>query len=88
MSSGFACADFLSGIALNETRFLNLLEKLIGESQFLQNSPPQGLIPKEDRASDHVLAVLAPYMTLAGGVLEIERVSFVEGMQRVTEKCL
>jgi acetylornithine deacetylase len=85
MSSDSTGADFLSGIALNEARFLELLEKLIGESEFLQNSPPQGLIPNEDRASDHVLAVLAPYMTLNGGVLEIERVSFVEGMQRMTE---
>ena len=82
MSTGSTGADFLSGVALNETRFLELLQKLIGESEFLQNSPPQGLIPKEDRASDHVLAVLAPYMTSNGGILEVERVSFVEGMPK------
>lgn len=70
---------FLSEVELNEKRFLDLLEKLIGESEFLQNSPPQGLIPNEDRASDHVLKVLEPYMVKNGGVLEVERVSFVEG---------
>lgn len=71
--------NFLSDLVLNEARFLDLLEKLIGESEFLQNSPPQGLIPNEDRASDHVLKVLEPYMIKNGGVLEVERVSFVEG---------
>lgn len=60
-------------------RFLSLLEKLIGESEFLQNSPPQGLIPKEDRASDHLLKVLAPYCKESGGVLEVERINFVDG---------
>ena len=38
-------ADYISDIAsidLDEQRFLGLLEKLIGESEFLQNSPPQG----------------------------------------------
>lgn len=33
----------LSGIKLNEERFLNLLEKLIGETEGLQNSPSQGI---------------------------------------------
>lgn len=69
----------LSELVLNEARFLDLLEKLIGESEFLQNSPPQGLIPNEDRASNHILRALEPYMTKNGGVLEVERVSFVEG---------
>ena len=55
------------------------MEKLIGEAEFLQNSPPQGLIPKEDRASDHVLKVLAPYCKENGGVLEVERINFVDG---------
>ena len=70
----------LSELILNEARFLDLLEKLIGESEFLQNSPPQGLIPNEDRASDHILKVLEPFMKKNGGVLEVERVSFVEGL--------
>ena len=37
-------------------RFVGLLEKLIGETVHLQNSPPE-LVPKEDLASDHVLKV-------------------------------
>jgi hypothetical protein len=34
--------DLVSNIELNEERFLGLLEKLIGESESLQNSPSQG----------------------------------------------
>ena len=71
--------EFLSNLEMNETRFLELLEKLIGESKYVQNSPAQGLIPQEDRVSNHVLAVLDPYLKKNGGVLEAERVSFVEG---------
>jgi acetylornithine deacetylase len=59
---------------------MSLLEKLIGESEFLQNSPPQGLIPCEDKASNHVLDVLSPFMVQNGGVLIVERVTFVEGL--------
>lgn len=66
-------------ITLNQARFLALLTKLVGESGFLQNNPAQGLIPREDRASQHVLEALKPYMKENGGVLEVERVTFVEG---------
>lgn len=62
----------LAGIELNEERFLALLTKLIGEAQHLQNNPAQGLIPREDNASDHVLKVLEPYTVANGGPLEIE----------------
>ena len=74
-----SAVEFLSGVALNEKRFISLLEKLIGESEFLQNSPPQGLIPCEDKASNHVLDVLFPFTVENGGVLIVKRVSFVEG---------
>ena len=37
-------------VTWDETGFLDLLEKLIGESQFLQNNPPDQ-IPKEDRGA-------------------------------------
>lgn len=66
-------------IEMNEERFLALLEKLIGESQFLQNSPAQGFHPEENRASNHILEVLKPYTIENGGVLKVERVEFVEG---------
>ena len=75
-----SAVEFLSGVVLNEKRFMSLLEKLIGESEFLQNSPPQGLIPCEDKASNHVLDVLSPFMVQNGGVLIVERVTFVEGL--------
>jgi len=74
------------GIEMNEGRFLALLEKLIGESKGLQNSPSQGLIPREDAASDHVLSLLSPYTKQNGGVLEVERVTFVEGRGNVIIK--
>lgn len=66
-------------IEMNEPRFLILLEKLIGESKNVQNNPAQGLIPKEDLVSDHILELLGPYTKEQGGVLEVERVTFVEG---------
>ena len=66
-------------VELNVPRFLALLEKLIGESKFLQNSPPQGLIPKEDLACGHILDALKPFLKENGGVLEVEKVTFVEG---------
>jgi acetylornithine deacetylase len=64
---------------MNEGRFLGLLEKLIGESEFLQNSPQQGLNPKEDLAIEHIMTVLKPFLKENGGVLEVEKVTFVEG---------
>jgi acetylornithine deacetylase len=75
-----SAVEFLSGVVLNEERFMSLLEKLIGESEFLQNIPPQGLRPCEDKASNHVLDVLSPFMVQNGGVLIVERVTFVEGL--------
>ena len=35
-------------LELNSERYVQLLEKLIGESEFLQNNPPR-FIPQEDR---------------------------------------
>lgn len=72
-------SGFVSQIEMNEPRFLSLLEKLIGESKYLQNSPAQGLNPREDNASDHLLEALSPYLKQNGGVLEVERIAFVEG---------
>jgi acetylornithine deacetylase len=64
---------------MNEGRFIDLLGKLIGESEHLQNNPSQGLVPREDLASNHILELLAPYNKENGGVLEIEKLSYVEG---------
>lgn len=70
-------AGILDNVEMNEERFVALLRKLIGESKFLQNSPSQGLIPKEDLAIRHILEVLSPYMKENGGVLEVQKINFV-----------
>lgn len=51
---------------LNRDAFVTLLSKLIGESKYVQNNPPD-LIPQEDRVANHVLDVLLPYSTTTGG---------------------
>ena len=40
----------LSSVAMDKDRYLTLLGKLLGESESLQNDPPNGLIPREDNA--------------------------------------
>ena len=35
-------------LELNKDRYVKLLEKLIGEVEFLQNNPPR-FVPQEDR---------------------------------------
>ncbi len=64
--------DAVRSISLNDERFISLLTKLVGESERLQNNPAQGLIPREDCASDHILELLSPFDKKNGGVLEIE----------------
>ena len=73
---------------MNEGRFIDLLGKLIGESEHLQNNPSQGLVPREDLASNHILELLAPYNKENGGVLEIEKLSYVEGRGNLIIKYL
>ncbi|XP_075517880.1 acetylornithine deacetylase [Primulina tabacum] len=51
---------------LNKDSFIALLGKLIGESKYVQNNPPE-LIPEEDRIVRHVLDVLRPFSTATGG---------------------
>ncbi|KAL0296301.1 UNVERIFIED_CONTAM: Acetylornithine deacetylase [Sesamum radiatum] len=51
---------------LNKDAFVTLLSKLIGESKYVQNNPPD-LIPEEDRIVRHVLDVLRPFSTATGG---------------------
>jgi acetylornithine deacetylase len=72
-----------SEITMNEERFLGLLDKLIGESKFLQNSPAQGFHPEENRASNHLLELLKPHTVENGGVLKVQRIEFVEGRGNV-----
>ncbi|CAO2819598.1 unnamed protein product [Amaranthus hypochondriacus] len=51
---------------LNKESFVSLLTKLIGESKYLQNNPPE-LIPEEDRVVNYLLDVLSPLSTTTGG---------------------
>jgi acetylornithine deacetylase len=75
-------ADLLNSLQMNEERFLALLDKVIGESEFVQNNPPS-LIPQEDRVCKHVLDVLRPYTKENGGPLIVEHVTYVEGRGNV-----
>ncbi|CAA7042990.1 unnamed protein product [Microthlaspi erraticum] len=65
--------------SLNKESFVSLLSKLIGESKFVQNNPPE-LIPQEDRIVNHVLDSLRPYSTeTGGGPLLINHVAYHSG---------
>lgn len=62
---------------LNTQNFVTLLEKLIGESKYVQNNPPE-LIPEEDRIVNHVLESLLPFSTTTGGgPLIVNHVTYV-----------
>jgi acetylornithine deacetylase len=76
-------AQFLETVGMNEERFLSVLTKLIGQVKHLQNSPENGLVPKEDLAADIVLETLAPFSEENGGVLKTKRINFVEGRGNV-----
>lgn len=58
-------AAILENFELDQERYVALLEKLIGESEFVQNNPP-ALVPQEDRIVKHVrLSIsLALYLSL------------------------
>jgi len=58
--------------------FVSLLRKLIGESKYVQNNPPD-LVPEEDRVGRHVLEALEPYGVEKGGPLIIQHVSYLKG---------
>jgi hypothetical protein len=73
-------------LQMNEERFLGLLEGLIGQVETLQNNPSQGLVPREDNASDLVLKVLEPFTKEKGGPLIVERVHFNPGRGNVIIK--
>jgi len=67
---------------LNEERFIALLGKVIGESQFVQNQPPK-LVPEEGRVVRHVLDVLMPFAKENGGPLKVETHEYVKGRPNV-----
>lgn len=64
---------------LNKESFVSLLGKIIGESKYVQNNPPD-LIPEEDRVVKHVLDSLLPLSTTTGGgPLIVNHVSYFPG---------
>ncbi|KAH9302415.1 hypothetical protein KI387_013998, partial [Taxus chinensis] len=63
---------------LNSESFVKLLSKLIGESKYVQNNPPE-LIPEEDRVCKHVLEALNPYSVENGGPLIVQHITYVKG---------
>ncbi|XP_028960283.1 acetylornithine deacetylase-like isoform X2 [Malus domestica] len=68
---------------LDKESFISLLSKLIGESKYLQNNPPD-LIPQEDRVVKHVLDSLLPLSTTTGGgPLVINHVTYFPGRGNV-----
>ena len=79
----------LDGLQLNESRFLSLLEKLIGESQFVQNTGVgTAFVPEEDRVVKHVLECLEPFTVENGGKLIVERKSYVLEEATSSSDCL
>ena len=68
----------MAQLHLNDERFVGLLEKLIGEVQYVQNNPPK-FVPEEDKIIKHLLELLSPHSTEIGGPLLIKHVTFVPG---------
>ncbi|KAL3330930.1 hypothetical protein AABB24_034641 [Solanum stoloniferum] len=60
---------------LNKESFVDLMKKVIHESKYVQNNPPE-LIPEEDRIVSHVLDILDPYSTNNGGPLVINHIAY------------
>ncbi|CAI5735513.1 unnamed protein product [Peronospora farinosa] len=73
----------LHDLELDSASYVELLRKLIGVSENVQNAPSLGLIPQENLVSDIVLAELEPYTKAKGGYLTTERVEFVKGRGNV-----
>ena len=78
--------ESLSGLTLSEDDFLALLEKVIGESKYVQNNPRQGLVPEEGRVAAHILGELEPYSTSNGGPLEITKLEYVPNRPNINGK--
>lgn len=62
---------------MNDERYLTLLAKLIGEAENLQNNPQQGLVPQENLAANHVLALLEPHSKEKGKFLGVIRLALI-----------
>ncbi len=67
----------VSALRLDRDEFVKLMYKLIGETEKLQNNPPE-YVPTEDLAGRHVLDILTPLSEENGGRLRIQHVHFAE----------
>lgn len=75
--------DALEGLALDKEEYISLMEKLIGESQYVQNNPRQGLTPNEEKVAQHVLEILEPLSTKNGGPLIITTPTYKPGRPNI-----
>lgn len=60
-------------LALDDRRFLGLLDRLIALTPKLQNAPGAGLVPEEVLAADVVTEALAPH--IQSGFIQVERLA-------------
>jgi acetylornithine deacetylase len=63
----------LEKLALDESRFLDVLRRLIALTPKLQNAPDAGLIPEEGLAAAVVLEALAPHVK--SGTVEVQQLA-------------
>jgi len=74
-------------VQLDTKIFIDLLAKLVSETQQLQNNPPNN-IPKEGLACKHVMDILEPYSVKNNGSLHIEQIDYVKGRSNLIVKYL
>lgn len=72
-----SATEILSGLELNEERYVALLGKLIGVAKLVQNHPPKH-VPEEDQVISILMELLEPHKIENGGVLKIQHVHFKE----------
>lgn len=70
------------GLSLNEKEYVALLNEMMTHVEHLQNSPPK-LVPREDLVADIVIKYLSPYTIENGGVLQVRKITYVEGRSNV-----
>lgn len=66
-----------SGFALDQDKYVPLLEKLIGFTEKLQNNPPE-LVPQEGLIADTIVEFLKP-VTAPNGPIKVTKYTYVEG---------
>lgn len=76
-------SESLQGLSLDKDEYIALLDKLIGESRFVQNNPRQGLHPTEEKVARHVLDVLMPLSQENGGPLLVETLVYQTGRPNI-----